>query len=196
MLGVIYAIYQAPSVYAQHSALVMNSERREYIAAGVPRYFLPPEANFQVTRKGYSIHAFVTVGQGCWTLRFNAPGGVPLTVGRYENALRDIVQGPYSEDAWIDPGMAVSGGEVCSAGRGCNQLRGSFEVKEIAFGEDGSVTKFHVAFKQNCEALNPELRGELFYNASAAPPPEHHIISPTEKFATAGPAFQLPDSNH
>jgi hypothetical protein len=72
-------------------------------------------------------------------------------VRRYENATRAPFHSP------VKPGLEVSG-----AGRGCNTLTGSFEIRRIEYSEGGdSIRSFAADFEQHCEDAKPALRGSL-----------------------------------
>ena len=43
------------------------------------------------------------------------------------------------------PGITLSGD-----GRGCNTLKGRFEVLDVAYGSDGTVQRFAADFVQHC----------------------------------------------
>lgn len=84
----------------------------------------------------------------------------------------DFMEGPYLNarrfpfNSPTGPGLSVSGN-----GRACNRLYGDFEVLEVEM-DAGVVQSFAADFVQHCEGPDePELRGEIRYQASGAPYP-------------------------
>src|SRR5206468_1452242 len=59
------------------------------------------------------------------------------------------------------PGIDMAG-----EGRGCNTVRGRFDVLEVAYGTDGAVRRFAADFVQHCEGGLPALFGQIRYNAN------------------------------
>ena len=93
-------------------------------------------------------------GSGSYfSANFAAPVGQVLKPGRYLNATR------YPFQAAGVPGLDVSGDS-----RGCNTLKGSFEILEITFS--GSELKsFEATFIQYCGGGTAALRGTIRYNS-------------------------------
>jgi hypothetical protein len=175
---------------AANSALVMDSARGDWVLEEQHRYYLPPEAVFAAQKNA---HNGVTVnmwfGSQCWELSFTAPGANPLQVGAYENAMRYPFEMGDDTMPPIRPGLNVSGGE-CSSGHGCDHVTGSFEVKELLFAPDGTITSFHATFIQSCEEFQPPLRGEIFYNSNDQLPPVHRVLGPELSYSTKGQFFR------
>jgi hypothetical protein len=78
-----------------------------------------------------------------WNLEFAAPRGERLRVGPYTGAERTAFRSPTA------PGLDLSG-----EGRGCNTVRGSFEVHELEQAPDGGLNRFTATFEHFCEG-NP-----------------------------------------
>lgn len=96
--------------------------------------------------------------------------GTPLAPGVYPQAQR----APFASTGF-------AGLDISFQHRGCNQLAGSFEVKELVLGANNVVQRFVATFEQHCEAGVPALRGSFVYDASGnvaavptlpPPPPE------------------------
>lgn len=85
-------------------------------------------------------------GDDWWN--FASPQDTLLTPGIYEQATRYPFQDP------VVPGLSVSG-----AGRGCNQLKGRFQVLEAVCGPGNEVERFAADFVQSCEGFMPPLNG-------------------------------------
>jgi hypothetical protein len=126
----------------------------DYIGQGLTQTFLPPDATLSV--HGSSDFAEVTVnGSGNdWTIDFQAPQGTPLAAGSFPDAAR------YPFNSPMGPGLSMYGD-----GRGCNQLKGWFRVREYAVDGNGNVQKLAIDFVQNCEVSGPPLYGAVRFNS-------------------------------
>lgn len=85
---------------------------------------------------------------------FYSPKGQVLIPGIYKNATR------FPFNSSNEPGLSISG-----CGRGCNRLKGEFEILEILRGEKGKLISFAANFLQRCDGEDP-LIGTLRYNSS------------------------------
>lgn len=86
---------------------------------------------------------------------FAAPQGQTLTAGEYVDAQRSSFRDPGH------PGLDVYGN-----GRGCNELTGSFTVKEIA----PDLSRLWIQFEQHCGPRDPSAAfGEIKINMPADP---------------------------
>lgn len=81
-----------------------------------------------------------------WNLEFAAPRGERLRVGPYTGAER------LSFRSQTAPGLDLSG-----EGRGCNTVRGSFEVHELEQAPDGGLSRFTATFEHFCEGNSRNL---------------------------------------
>jgi hypothetical protein len=90
-----------------------------------------------------------------WQFTFTGAGGAVPTVGVYPNAQR--FAGPNY------PGLAVA-----ADSRGCNTSTGSFEIKQLARGPDGTILSLWATLEDHCEGMAPALRGEIRFNTVAA----------------------------
>ncbi|MFN2477248.1 MAG: putative Ig domain-containing protein [Chthoniobacterales bacterium] len=163
---------------AADTGLVMDSPQGDYIGAGKSYYYNVPADGALTASKGTVVGLNFNGSGDNWYLSFAAPGNKPLTPGTYNGAAR------YPFQSVNQPGLSISGN-----GRGCNQLTGSFTVKEITYGADNSILAFDATFSQSCEGTGPPLTGEVLYNSSNALPPPNHITSALAAFATAGQPF-------
>jgi hypothetical protein len=142
---------------AQTSTVVtMFSDAGEYVGAGKQRLFHP--GNGSVTLSGDAGYLGLSVSGGWfgdyYTLIFAAPPGQTLHPGLYLRAQRAAFRQAGR------PGIDVSG-----SGRGCNQVEGRFDVKDIAVGTDGTVQRLWLTYEQHCEGQVPALWGEVRYRS-------------------------------
>jgi hypothetical protein len=92
-----------------------------------------------------------------WAFNFGGPNGAPLQLGTYSGAQRlgTSFQQPGH------PGMDISG-----LGRGCNQLSGSFIVRDVAYDATGLLTRLAVDATQYCETSARALHVYLRYGST------------------------------
>jgi hypothetical protein len=138
--------------------LFLDSEEDDYIGQGETWTVTPIDGDFTVERNFFDGVTVSFLGTDNWFLDFVAPRSETLIPGPYENATRYPFHSP------LGPGLDVSG-----ASRGCNRLRGRFDVLEVEFGPAGEVLSFAADFEQHCEEWEPALRGRILFN-SAGPP--------------------------
>jgi PKD domain-containing protein len=113
-----------------------------------------------------------------WRLAFMPPDSQILSLGFYANARRD---GGFLGT----PGLDISG-----QGRGCNQLTGHFEIKQLDVGSDGALRAFWARFEQHCENAVPGLTGEIRINANT----ELAVSAPLHGSALVGGVATFPIS--
>ncbi len=92
-------------------------------------------------------------GVGTWSLVFAAPAGERLEARNYVGAQR----APFA-----DPGRPGLSARVES--RGCNEVYGRFEVRDLVRRENGSVRRLWVVFQLHCEGDVPASWGEIRIN--------------------------------
>jgi hypothetical protein len=146
-------------------------------------YYTEADAPFQVAKtygNGVKVHLPIDNSGLGTTVMFISGDGTPLKVGLYDRAL-------YNPAGTALPTLEVNAGSI-SGGGGL----GSFFVKEIAYGSGDMILKFHATFTtQMNEGWGiPPVVGEIYFNATATPPPPHHITSPLQRFATVGQPFR------
>jgi subtilisin family serine protease len=141
------------------SALVYFSQPGDYIGGGQSRQISAAQPNVTITAArnyGGGITLFIGTGLESWDLSFAPPpgAGAPLAVGAYENAVR------YPFNSGLSPGISLTGN-----GRGCNTVRGRFDVLDVAYAPDGSVQRFAADFVQHCEGGLPALFGQIRFDS-------------------------------
>jgi hypothetical protein len=155
----------------RHTVLYFDSPAGDYIGQGERRIFSllqPPQSGvtttFTATRSIFNPRALhfemrqsSTGSQDeSFFLDIHLPGaGIPRP-GRYEGALRY----PFNETA---PGLDFAGN-----GRGCNILRGRFDILEAIYADNGDVVRFAANFEQYCEYHISPLVGQLRINSALA----------------------------
>jgi hypothetical protein len=95
------------------------------------------------------------VAQGAWwTFSFSSKQlGAPLMIQSYLLAER------YPFETSGHPGLAVGGD-----GKGCNTLKGAFQIHEIELSPTScTLKKLTATFEQSCEGTMPLLRGCIHY---------------------------------
>ena len=130
------------------------SEPGDYIGQGEEYEFSGENGLFSVAGDLNSISIYFE-GDDYWSFDFSAPRGEILEAGRYSSAQRAAFSNP------VRPGIDVSG-----AGRGCNEISGSFVIQDIQFEESNALKRFAAEFEQHCEGGSPMLRGEIDISVS------------------------------
>ena len=149
----------SPAHAATATSVTMFSEPGDYIGGGQQRLFHPGNATVTVSGSTSSLTVSVSGGThgDSYALQFAAPIGQTLTTGVYTGAQRAA----FRESG--RPGMDIFG-----SGRGCNEVGGHFEVKDIATSPGGGIARLWIVYEQHCEDGAPALFGEVRY-AVAAP---------------------------
>jgi hypothetical protein len=138
------------------TSLTMNSDPGDYIGQGQQYLYTTTDGTFTAERNndnGVSISFQTATNDHWWQLDFAAPNSQPLTISTYSGATRYPFQDPSV------PGLSVYGD-----GRGCNELTGSFEVKQVIYGTDDTIISFWATFEQHCEGMTPALSGDIRFN--------------------------------
>ena len=159
LLGSLYAVLAAAlwsaSVHAQVTSLSLISDQGDYIGGGQFLFFTPVDGTFGAQQNfGQGVSISFNSFDHFWNLDFAAPNNQPLTVGTYTGAAR------FPFQASNQPGLAIYGD-----GRGCNTDTGSFQVLEVAYGANNTITAFDATFEQHCEGAAAAVRGEIRYGA-------------------------------
>lgn len=141
--------YPQPDVLNANGYARFSSEKGDYIGQGENHEFSDENGIFSVTGDRNSI-SISFEGDDHWSFDFAAPRDKDLIVGAYTSAQRAAFHNP------VKPGIDISG-----AGRGCNEISGSFLVKEIEFSENDALKRFVAEFEQHCETETPMLMGEI-----------------------------------
>ncbi|HVF20853.1 MAG TPA: thrombospondin type 3 repeat-containing protein [Mycobacteriales bacterium] len=143
--------------------LQFRSEFGDFIGQGQTKTWTPADGTFRPRVFGphrIEIDFFGHDTSTWWYLEFASPNRAALIPGPYEGAQRLPFQSPTK------PGLSVSG-----SGRGCNDIVGRFDIREVAFAPDGSLTRFAADFEQRCDNSAGVLRGSIRFNASSSFPP-------------------------
>lgn len=143
------------------STLTVISERNDFVGSaytGESHTDVLHEGNStlfaQTERDAVEIHA----GPGdlgfFYRLEFAAPSGQKLVPGHYGRAERYL----FADGR---PGM-----DIGADSRGCNTLRGSFDVLDLAYGPNGDPSRLWITFEQSCSdgTLGNSLYGEIRIN--------------------------------
>jgi hypothetical protein len=127
----------------------------DYIGQGTTQTYSAPAAT--ITSSGATGYVTVSVTEGghWWYLDFAAPQNTPLARGSYPNAAR------YPFNSPLAGGLSISGD-----GRGCNTLKGWFQVLEYELDINNNVVKLAIDFEQNCEVTMPPLYGSVRVNSN------------------------------
>lgn len=138
----------APSLRAD-TGVILYSQPGDYIGGGGGQ-----QQSGTVTASGSSTHlAFNFLG---FSADFSAPSGENLVTGSsFSGATR------YPFNSSTRPGISISGN-----GRGCNTVKGWFEVKEALYDGSGQPARIAIDFRQNCEGGTPALIGAIRYNSN------------------------------
>lgn len=146
----------APSAFAATltTGLKYVSTPGDYIGQGQTQTLLSPAATVTANGDAQAVHVSVTDANNWWSLDFAAPSATALVPSSYPAAARYPFQSPMA------PGLSMDGN-----GRGCNQLKGWFRVREYVRDARGAVKKLAVDYLQNCEITGPPLYGAIRINS-------------------------------
>lgn len=136
------------------TALLMNSQKGDYIGAGQTWFFTDETAGFRASHSESKVVTINVDAPNWMNVNMAAPSGAGLVLMTYLNA------GRYPFQPAGKPGLDVSGD-----GRGCNTLTGQFTVNEADFGPAQSVNAFSADFEQHCEGGDPALFGAVRINS-------------------------------
>jgi hypothetical protein len=132
-----------------------TSEPGDYIGAGEHNSYTAADSSISI--QGTSAYLTVAIERGgeSWFVDLAAPRGETLHPGRYYDVERAVFRTGRA------PGLDVSG-----HGRGCNEVWGSFSIRQISTDSAGRVTMLEATFVQNCESpLAPALKGTVKFHA-------------------------------
>lgn len=129
----------------------------DYISGGESRLLTEKEGVFNIESE-YRLNNGVSVNfyseDDDYSFEFYAPKNQDFTSGIYKNARR------FPFNASDEPGLDISGN-----GRGCNRLKGEFEVLEVQLNKNGEFSSLAVNFLQRAEEIGAPLVGTLRYNS-------------------------------
>ena len=143
---------QARSTVVGPWSVTMVSESSDWVGGGAERFFDDSNGALSVADGGWAVDMAASGGTfgESFSFTFQAGGGRVLGPGWYPNAQRAWFQAPGR------PGMDISG-----EGRGCNQIAGSFEIRDIAWSSTGALTRLWLLYEQHCEGGTSALFGEI-----------------------------------
>lgn len=124
----------------------------DYVGQGGQQTFTPPTARFNLS--GDTQQVWVGVDEAGRYVNMRLAGPQTLAPGRYPNAGRAFFESPL-----------VGGLDVSMDSRGCNQIKGWFEVLEYEIDAFRVVQKLAVDFMQQCEGTMPPLFGSVRFNS-------------------------------
>jgi hypothetical protein len=135
--------------------VTMYSQSGDYIGQGADRLFTRALGSVSLSGDVSTIGVSVSGGTSgdAFDLAFAAPAGTHLKPGTYLGAQRL----PFQTSG--HPGIDVSGD-----GRGCNEIEGRFDVRDITKNAAGEVTRLWVLYEQHCEGAHAALFGEVMVN--------------------------------
>lgn len=142
------------------------SDSGDYIGGGRRYHFDKSDTSISLGGNSKSGVSFSLTNSDWWSIDMAPPSGSRFNLGEYTDAER------YPFQSSDRPGLSVSG-----AGRGCNTLKGSFNVTQLIAASTGQIVRFGATFEQHCEGSTPALRGTIRYN----------YIDPRVPQAVAGP---------
>ena len=151
-----------PAAYSPlaRTAMEFISEKGDSIGGGVPSTVTRQDGVFSAgspSRELVNVYFEKPYTPGSsfmyWRTSFSAPAGQTLVRGRYLNAVRHPFQ-----PAGV-PGLSVT-----SSGRGCNTVKGWFDVLDIV-RNGPEVVSLAIDFVQHCEGAAPALYGSIRYNS-------------------------------
>jgi hypothetical protein len=149
-------IVSAPSASATslRTFATMYSESGDYIGGGADRLFTPSLGSIKVS--GNAAYLTVNVSGGTsgdsYSMNFAAPPGKKLKPQTYLDAQR----APFRE-------AGHAGIDIDGDGRGCNEISGRFDVRQITTDDTGAITSLWILYEQHCEGGIPALFGEVEY---------------------------------
>ncbi len=156
--------------------VTMYSDTGDYIGGGADRLFTPSLGSIKVS--GNAGYLTVSVSGGTsgdsYSMTFAAPPGKKLKPQTYLDAQR----APFRE-------AGRAGIDIDGDGRGCNEILGRFDVRQITTDDTGAITALWILYEQHCEGGDPALFGEVMYR----------IPSPSLPFYAASNDVWFPDTN-
>ena len=143
--------------------LCVAGDPNDWVSGGENWLLQPPEVDLFISPSDNPTTATeclfndggVCIGADRWALSFQPAASEAFGVGLYERAQRI----PFNSQG--HPGIEITNGG------GCNQIDGTFEVRELETDVDGSVIRFAANFEQRCEGHDYGLRGYVRFNASS-----------------------------
>jgi len=149
--ALLAGVLPAKSAASGSDYAVMFSDPGDWIGGGAQRVFRTGDSS--ITMGGSPGYVTVNVSGGTfgdsYSMDFAAAPGAALAPGYYTHAQR----APFREAG--RPGIDISG-----SGRGCNEISGLFQVKDIAF-TGSTLSRLWIVYEQHCEGGTSALFGEV-----------------------------------
>ena len=158
------------------TSFAFTSDPTDYVGGGQGRSYTPSDATFTIRGTAGSLRVSVEAGGDWWDVALAAPAGGQLSPGSYQNAARAPFNGAY-------PGLSVTG-----TGRGCNTVKGFFDITALSVDSHGQVTTLDASFTQFCDAGTGALRGSVRY---AAPPSGDVVLTSSTPTSVEGQSVVL-----
>lgn len=158
------------------TSFAFTSDAGDDIGGGQSRSYAPPAATFAIRGTAGSVRVSLDAGSEWWDVTLAAPAGGQLSPGSYQNAVRAPFNGSY-------PGLSVTG-----TGRGCNTVKGFFDITALSVDSHGQVTTLDASFTQFCDASTGALRGSIRY---AAPPAGDVVLTSDTPTSVEGQSVLL-----
>jgi hypothetical protein len=155
--AVFLALIAIPA--AAVDVIKIDSEDGDYIGAGQDYYFSSDAGSFTLSRNpanGITIE-FLGLDNSTASVELAGPDMSALAPGSYADAERYL---PFNNIPL--PMLRVQPGTA----RECNQLRGSFEIHELAYLPDDSVDSLAVDIEQFCETSLRKLSARVRINSA------------------------------
>ncbi|HUQ63095.1 MAG TPA: hypothetical protein VM121_05040 [Acidimicrobiales bacterium] len=133
------------------ATITMFSDPGDYIGGGSSREYDQVNATVSGSATSAGINLMASGGTSGSSFTFNiAPAqGSTFMVGYYPGAQRT----PFRSAG--RPGIDISGD-----GRGCNEVAGAFEIRDISFS-GSTIIALDLLYEQHCEGGGPALFGEI-----------------------------------
>lgn len=148
------AVFAAPSVASAAStsgSVALYSDPGDYIGQGQRHVLTSNDTELGISGDSKDVQVTTNGRDGLSVELAARPGpGQRLVRGVYDRAERAAFRSVGH------PGLDVSG-----EGRGCDEIDGRFEVKDIAIGPTGAVQRLWAVFEQHCEGAVAALFGEV-----------------------------------
>ncbi len=168
--GLLTAVTPAHAQPVVAGTFTMTGDVGDYITGG-ETYSYDASAGDQLTiraddqLRGVSLSINAKNGDW-WSMDLKAPLGKKLAVGDYPEATR----APFSG--------AGAGIDIGGNGRGCNTIKGSFVIADVAFGPHGYVERLDATFEQRCEGGDAALRGRVVIGNPPPAAPLEFTVTP------------------
>lgn len=145
----------AAPAFAQ-TVVTYSSTPGDWVGAGATKSYTTSNAalTFSATRAAIRVRVNGQDGKW-WDMSMVAPIGEELMPGQYTGAER----APFVEGR--APGLEFTGD-----GRGCNELSGQFNIRQIKFDSAGALTRLEATAIQYCDGSKAPLAIEVRYRAS------------------------------